>query len=136
MPDDVIFIDYDENNYKTYLGRAWHQNDLLPAKVIQQLGAFVPYGTKEERVDEFEFVRMDPGTYKWEEGNNGEVPINAIVGGCTINGETLYFGRIFHNGNYISGKIHPSHKVLYVPYRGQEINFRRYEVLVQNKDVI
>lgn len=118
------------------MGRAWFNNDLLPAKVILQLGAFVAFGTIEEQLDEFEFVRMDPGTYKWEAGNSGDVPANAVNGGCTNDGETLYFGRVMHNGNYIPGKIHPSHKVLYVPYRGLEINFRSYEVLVEIKDLM
>lgn len=94
------------------------------------------YGTVEEQVDAFEFVRMDPGTYKWVEGNSGEVPADAVNGGCTESGDTLYFGRVLHNGNYVPGKIHPSHKVLYVPYRGSELNFRSYEVLVEIKDVM
>lgn len=111
-------------------------NDLLPAKVIVQLGTFVPYGTNELQVDEFEYVRMDPGTYQWEEDNSGQVPYNAVNAGCTSDGETLYFGRVIHNGNYIPGKVHPSHRVLYVPYRGLEINFRNYEVLVQVNDPV
>lgn len=61
---------------------------------------------------------------------NGKIPSNSVIAGCTARGETLYFGRIMHNGNYIPGKVHPSHKVLYVPYRDQEINFSSYDVLV------
>lgn len=123
---------------KTYLGRAWHSNDLLPAKLLFQndvsVGTYVPYGTDEVRVDVFSFVRMDPGTYKWEEAQNGEVPENAIDGGCTSLGETLYFGRVPYNGTYIPGKIHPSHGVFYAPHGGREINFSTYEVLVENSD--
>ncbi|XP_037037066.1 uncharacterized protein LOC119074858 [Bradysia coprophila] len=132
-PEDAILIGYDDNNFKTYLGRAWFRNDLLPAKLILQLGAFVPYGTVEEKVAEFDFVRMDTGTYEWKESRDGEVPTNAVVGGVTTDGEDLFFGRVLHGGNYIPGKIHQSHGVLYVPYRGQELNFRIYEVLVHVK---
>lgn len=94
----------------------------------------MPFGTNTVQVDEFDFVRMDPGTYKWEEGNGGEVPVNAIIGGRTIRGESLYFGRALHNGHFLPGKVHPSHKVLYCAYRTEEINFQSYEVLVQIKD--
>lgn len=96
------------------------------------VGAYVSFGTVEVEVYEFEFVRMDKGTYKWEEAKNGEVPKNAIHGGCTSRDETLYFGRVSHNGTYIPGKIHPSHKVFYAPHNGQEINFSTYEVLVKD----
>lgn len=34
VPNDAIFIGFDENNFKTYLGRAWFSNDLLPASYI------------------------------------------------------------------------------------------------------
>ncbi len=73
---------------------------------------------------------MDPGTYKWEESIDGTVPENSVVGGVTTFGEDLCFGRVLHSGNYLTGKIHRSYGILYAPYRGQELNFRRYEVLV------
>lgn len=138
VPNDAIFVGYDDDNSKIYLGRAWHGGDLLPAILretdLLPIEAFVPFNAKAQQVDEFDFVRMDPGTYKWEEGNGGEVPANAIIGGCTLRGETLYFGRALLHGNYVPGKVHPSHKLLYCPYRMYEINFRSYEVLVQIKD--
>ncbi|XP_037031458.1 uncharacterized protein LOC119070979 isoform X2 [Bradysia coprophila] len=136
-PSDGIFIGYDDHNYKTYLGRAWYQGDLLPAKIIfrQQREAYVSYGGHEVEVTDFDFVRMDPGTYGWEQGMNGEVPENAVIAGCTVENENLFFGRTMHHGNYIPGKVHRSHGVLYVSFRGQEINFRSYEVLVHLRDM-
>ncbi|KAG4066001.1 hypothetical protein HA402_001248 [Bradysia odoriphaga] len=135
-PDDAIFIIYDENNHKTYLGTAWFSSDLLPAKIIlkEQREVFVSYGANEVQVNEFNFVRMDPGTYNWKQGMKGDVPENAVIAGCTEDGETLYFGRPMYNGNYIPGKVHPSHGVLYVPFRGQGINFLSYDVLVHAND--
>ncbi|KAG4068571.1 hypothetical protein HA402_004912 [Bradysia odoriphaga] len=137
-PSDGIFIGYDDNNYKTYLGKAWLHGDLLPAKVICRLQheaeAYVSYGGHEVQVTEFDFVRMDPGTYVWEQFMHGEVSDNAVIAGCTVDYENLYFGRTMHHGNYIPGKVHRSHGVLYVPFRGQEINFQSYEVLVHVSD--
>lgn len=132
VPPDAIFIGYDDNNHKTYLGRSWFHGDLLPAKVIArpQREAYVSYGGHGAHVNNYEYVRMDPGTYKWEQSMNGEVPDNAVIAGCTVDCENLYFGRQMHHGNYIPGKIHPSHGVMYVAFRGQEINFQSYEVLV------
>lgn len=88
------------------------------------------HGTEGPRVDHFDYVRMDAGTYDWVADENGNVPENAVIGGCTVTNENLYFGRVKHNGNNIPGKVHPSHRVLYVAYEGREINFSRYEVLV------
>ncbi|XP_037031459.1 uncharacterized protein LOC119070981 [Bradysia coprophila] len=136
-PSDAIFIGCDDHNYKTYLGRAWSHGDLLPAKIVcrQQCEAFVSYGGHEVQVTEFDFVRMDPGTYRWEQGMDGEVPENAVIAGCTVEYENLYFGRTMHHGYRIPGKVHQSHGVLYVPFRGQELNYRSYEVLVHVRDM-
>lgn len=72
-------------------------------------------------------------TYKWEENKNGEVPANAVIAGYEVDtANNLYFGRVLHHGRYIPGKVQPSHG-LYVPFRGGELSFRLYEILVHVK---
>lgn len=62
----------------------------------------------------------------------GAVPFNAVKGGHTINGETLYIGRAHWQGSLTVGKIHPSHQTLYIPYGGQEVPIKaNYEVLIE-----
>ena len=68
---------------------------------------------------------------QWIQSNNGNVPFGAIQGGQTSNGEPLYIGRVWHNGEPCCGKIQPSHQALYIPYGGKEYTYKQgYEILV------
>jgi hypothetical protein len=54
--------------------------------------------------------------FQWVQDSNGNVPSNAIVGGKTASGETLYIGRALVSGSIMaSGKISPSSGYLYIP---------------------
>lgn len=143
----------DADGCNIYVGRAFHENDLLPAKVIpdKQL-AFVSFDGCEFPKTEFEVLRS--GDFVWEFAANGDIPMNAIpIGnleshkqndkvneiemvfvvfslGKTLDGENLYMGRCLHEGTQTPGKIQPSHGCLYIPFNGDEISVREYEVLV------
>jgi hypothetical protein len=75
--------------------------------------------------------------FSWVKDMDGSVPPDAILGGQTVLGEPLYIGRVTHNNALTPGKIHPSHRCLYIPYAGEEHKYSHYEVLVQsqNKDL-
>jgi Protein of unknown function (DUF3421) len=75
--------------------------------------------------------------FSWVYDKNGYVPPGAIIGGRTVLGESLYIGRVTHNNALTVGKVHPSHRCLYIPYAGKEHAYSRYEVLVQfqNQDL-
>lgn len=112
-----------------YIGRAFHEGDLLPAKVIpdKQI-AYVTFDGEEFPKTEFEVLRT--GDFVWEFASNGHVPEGAIEIGRTADGETLYAGRCLHSGTQTPGKVQPSHECLYIPFNGEEISFSDYEVLV------
>lgn len=59
----------------------------------------------------------------------GHVPPSAVPGGQTSDGETLYIGRAPYEGSITVGKVHPSHKTLYIPYAGEEVAIRKFEIL-------
>lgn len=67
----------DADGCNIYVGRAFHENDLLPAKVIpdKQL-AFVSFDGCEFPKTEFEVLRS--GDFVWEFATNGTIPSNAI----------------------------------------------------------
>lgn len=69
---------------------------------------------------------------KWKREKDGKIPKGAIPGGKIKNGETLYIGRVEHNRSVTIGKIHQSHGCVYIPYGGQELSFKQYEVLTQD----
>lgn len=112
-----------------FVGRAYHEGDLLPAKVIPDKGiAYVSFGGQELPVTEFELLKF--GNFVWEFATHGTIPDGALEVGRTGDGEPLYMGRAIHEGIQTPGKVQASHGCLYIPYDGQEIKVFEYEVLV------
>lgn len=50
--------------------------------------------------------------------------------GKTLDGENLYMGRCLHEGTLTPGKVQQSHGCLYIPFNGEEISVKEYDVLV------
>ncbi|XP_078049756.1 uncharacterized protein LOC144476545 isoform X1 [Augochlora pura] len=127
----MISVGSDLDGRNLVVGRAFHHGDMLPAKVKPEHGvAYVCHAGQEHMKHDFEILM--PAEFKWVHAANGYVPEGSVEGGRTMNGETLYIGRTYHNGVPCSGKIQRSHGVLYIPYEGKEIPCKNYEVLVQN----
>ncbi|XP_013192357.1 annexin A7 [Amyelois transitella] len=110
--------------------RARFEGDLIPGKLaIKHKSAYVAWGGKENPVQNIEVCCARPETVKWVESRDGHVPPNAVAAGTTDEGEPLYVGRAKQQGSLTPGKIHQSHKVLYISFAGQEIPHSVYEVL-------
>ncbi|XP_060655742.1 uncharacterized protein LOC132790987 [Drosophila nasuta] len=118
--------------YDTYVARAYYQEDLLPGGYVPQARAvFASHGCHARQLNSIvDLLILTDCEYKWETSQNGQVPTNALVAGYSELGEVLYTGRGVHQGHTILGKVHPSHRVLYMPYNEQEVSARTYEVLV------
>ncbi|XP_044578754.1 natterin-3-like [Cotesia glomerata] len=127
----MITIGRDLDGAHLVVGRAHHHGDLLPAKAKPEHGvAYVAHGGAEHIKHDFEILM--PAEFHWIPSRHGQVPPGAVEGGRTSNGEVLFVGRAHHNGTPCVGKIHPSHGSLYIPYNGEEIPYKEYEVLVQH----
>uniref|UniRef100_A0A1B0CT69 Uncharacterized protein n=1 Tax=Lutzomyia longipalpis TaxID=7200 RepID=A0A1B0CT69_LUTLO len=119
----------DADGSTIYVGRAFHEGDMLPAKVIPDKNiAYVAYGGEEHAKEDFEILRT--GTFVWEFATNGTVPEGAVEVGQTADGEKLYMGRCLYNGTQTPGKVQVSHGCLYIPFDGEEVSVAEYEVLV------
>jgi len=126
----TIFAGRDADGDDIYVGRAYHEGDLLPAKVIPNKScAYVPFGGQEHV--KYDFELLAGYGYGWVPDSNGGVPPSAIICGRTSDGEPLYIGRGHYQGSTTPGKIHPSHGCLYIPFGGQEVRIHEYEVLVR-----
>nr|CAD7571091.1 unnamed protein product [Timema californicum] len=129
VPVDAVRAGRDKDGSTIFLGRSFYNGDFLPAKVIpSRASAFVCWGGQEVAVEQYEVICSSQ--VAWEFATNGEVPEGAIAIGSTQDGEKLYAGRVMHDGTQTPGKIQPSHESCYIPYCGEEIAFKEYEVLV------
>ncbi|XP_066600369.1 natterin-3-like [Prorops nasuta] len=129
IPPSAISGGRDIDGTTIYVGRANHDGDILPAKVIPDKNvAYVSYAGEEHAKHNFEVLCHSEFT--WEFASNGNVPPEAVVAGQTSSGEPLYVGRVLHNGSQTIGKVQQSHGCLYIPFDGEELSFKDYEVLV------
>lgn len=128
MPQDAVVAGHDSDGGTIFIGRAFYNNDLLPAKIIPNKGkAYVAYGGHEIELEDYE--ALSGQNYVWLPAENGEVPPGAVQVGHTSDGETLYAGRGYHAASLTVGKVHPSHGCLYIPFDSEEVKIFGYEVL-------
>ncbi|XP_067006447.1 uncharacterized protein [Anabrus simplex] len=128
IPRGAVIAGNTKDGQKLFVGRADHQGEILPAKVISRGCAFVPHGGVEHIKFDFEVLCNAP--VSWQPGAFGNVPPKALPVGVTSSPEPLYYGRVIHDGALIPGKIQPSLRKCFVPYGGKELLFDMYEVLV------
>lgn len=67
----------------------------------------------------------------WVAVNGNKLPIDAVEGGYTEDGEILYVGRVHHEGHLIIGKVQPSTKLCYFAFESMQHTARFFEILVQ-----
>ncbi|XP_021943322.1 uncharacterized protein LOC110841586 [Folsomia candida] len=116
-----------------YVARAEHEGATIPGKLLAEHGvAYVPWGGAENAKDNYQVLVVSPDAVSWVDASGDAVPANAIEGGKTEDGETLYIGRVLHEGAQTVGKFHPSHGKMYISYGGEEVGYEEFQVLVQN----
>lgn len=160
VPEGAISAGRDQDGSPIYIGRAWHEGDQIPAKVIPSKQAcYIAHGGHEIPKNSFEVLCH--GNISWIPTNpmTRSVPPFALSAGKTSSGEPLYIGKIkmnkkknslfwiwniliniqifsgraHHNGSLTVGKLQISHGALYIPFGGAEVPIHsEIEVLVEN----
>ncbi|XP_017835695.1 uncharacterized protein LOC108595061 [Drosophila busckii] len=134
--ENAIQCGTDHDGNETYVARVYlpHNgtDDLLPASYVPQLQAvYAAWNCRSHRLNNsVELLVVTDCDYKWEPSSNGNVPHNGLKSGYSELGEGLYTARAKYNDLMLLGKVHPSHKLIYMPYRHQEVSSSTYEVLV------
>ncbi|UYV82900.1 hypothetical protein LAZ67_22001320 [Cordylochernes scorpioides] len=132
LPGTPVQGGVDSNGEPIYVGRAHHNGDNIPGKVVPSHGCcYVSWSGDEHSHHDYQ-VLCNPSysqlEWQWADGSN--IPPGAIQGGATADGEPLYIGRHEHDGSMTIGKVHPSHGCVYLPFGGSEHSYSNYEILV------
>lgn len=131
IPPNAIVAGNDSDGTTIYVGRCFHEGDQLPAKVMpSKQVAYISFNGQE--IPKHSYEMLCNGNVTWVQSGHGQVVHNAVPGGRTSGGETLYIGRGWHAGALTPGKVHPSHGSLYIPYGGGEVALKSYEILIEN----
>lgn len=130
VPDNAITGGYLANGTLLYIGKAYYNGDILPARIDHSnQSASVSYAYHEHIMHDYQFICQE--NVSWIPAADGEVPNTAICVGHTIQNEPLFVGRVLHEECLLPGKIHQSHRVLYIGFNGREIPYSNYEVLCE-----
>ncbi|CAG7717400.1 unnamed protein product [Allacma fusca] len=114
------------------VARAYFNGALIPGKLhAGHTSCYVAWNGQEHPVPNYEVLVAPPGVLRWVPSTGGYLLANAVLGGHSENGEQLLVGRAYHAGTTVPGKVHPSHRVCYIPYGGQEIPVSHYDVLMR-----
>ncbi|XP_071444598.1 uncharacterized protein [Hetaerina americana] len=128
IPDDAFFAGSNPNS-PLFVGRAYHGGDLLPGNVsLSNKVCYVPWQGKEYEKTEYEVLTGN--NYKWVPYLTKAILVNAVPGGMTTDGTTLYIGRTTYNNTLTLGKVYPYTGLIYIPSSGLEYTFTQYDILV------
>ena len=156
LPTNALPAGIFPNNGETlYVGKRQHECDQVPGYVVPTEKRFhLCWHSGEYCYNEgYKILTVEePDAFEWGTYSNGEVPSTAIPGGTTMDGEKLYIGRTVTDSDVmvgrtwqhepislpygcatntqLVGKIHHSHKRLYIPWNGKEYIYQSYEVLM------
>ena len=153
VPPNTLQASTSPSGESVYIGRALHCEDqLVPGYVVLSTGHLsLSWGTSEHQHDEYEVLVVDdPAAYHWVYASQGDLPPHAVAGGKQ-DSETVYIGRTVTGCNVtvgktwqgiplqipahsaantqLIGKVHCSHRALYVSHDGLEYIYSDYEVL-------
>ncbi|XP_048489223.1 uncharacterized protein LOC105391281 [Plutella xylostella] len=128
LPDGALIGGYEGENL--YIIRSRHRGSTTPGKFVPSTGVgYVPWGG--QSVNKYEFEVLCGYNCSWEPTSDDIIPVGAIVGGRSEDHEErLFIGRARHAGHLLPGKVQPTHRCCYVPYKGKEVAVKHYEILV------
>ncbi|XP_017077688.1 uncharacterized protein LOC108112370 [Drosophila eugracilis] len=131
-PAGALRCGVNEKGHPTYVARAYFNNDRLPAHYVPK--EKVAYGGWDGHAyaltDGVEVLVLKDCDHEWVDGNDGSYPEDSLPTGYSHWGEVTYTGRGWHEGVLRLGKVHPSHKKMFVPHQDEEVGLKEYEVLV------
>uniref|UniRef100_A0A2M4CPW9 Uncharacterized protein n=1 Tax=Anopheles darlingi TaxID=43151 RepID=A0A2M4CPW9_ANODA len=109
FPPNMVRAGIDTDGDVIYVGRAFHEGDMIPAKVIPTKNlAFVCYGGEEILKEDFEVLRYgEPDT---ESATDAAQPIKPDTIAATQNGQPTQKRRAKHNKNQTQPKGQPAHR--------------------------
>lgn len=129
--EGAVVAGYSSDGIPICIGRCIYEGNILPGSVdLTDETITVTHEGKVIKLNKYE--TLCNGNLYWSRSSLGHVLSDAVSGGTTELGETLYVGRAIHEGNLKIGKVSPVSDTLYIPHGDKEIKFDGpFEVLVE-----
>lgn len=127
--------DSEQSVFVIFVGRATVKGHLVPGKIFPPNRClYVASDGKEISCESYEALEFDPprnvdARLEWIAARDGNTPRDAVPGGTEKEGR-VFIGRCRHEGQVLCGKVSPHGRHLSVAWKGKELTFSEYEVLV------
>lgn len=127
--------DSEQSVFVIFVGRATVKGHLIPGKIFPPNRClYVASDGKEISCESYEALEFDPprnvdAKLEWIPARDGNTPKDAVLGGTEKEGR-VFIGRCRHEGQVLCGKVSPHNRHLSVAWKGKELTFTEYEVLV------
>lgn len=131
IPEGAVVAGYSSDGIPICIGRCIYEGSILPGAVdLVDETITICHEGNVVKLKKFEVVCN--GNLYWSQSNLGQVFSEAVGGGTTELGETVYIGRVVHEGQLRIGKISPLSDNLFIPNGDQEVRIETgYEVLIE-----
>lgn len=131
IPKNAIVGGRKVNGDPIYIGIILYNRENVPGAIYSTKGTFnihIPYGCTTYTINKNFYILCaeEDVELQWMEANYGRITNGAI---SVDKNHDISIGRVKYCGEMIVGKVHSSHKCLYIPYNKSEIHFSEYEVL-------
>ncbi|CAG7720500.1 unnamed protein product [Allacma fusca] len=132
IPEHVVESGLEADS-KLYVARGKLDSIWIPGKFDgTNQKCYISWRGKEHVVANYEILIDPHKRLRWIPSSQGLLVVKAVLGGVNEVGETFFIGRAWHNGANTPGRIHPSHRVCYIPSGGKEQHYVTYQILVSS----
>ncbi|KAH8296604.1 hypothetical protein KR054_008528, partial [Drosophila jambulina] len=136
VPEEVVLGGIDSEGYYNYVGRVASGYDILPARVVPELGkaTFNSDISSSQTTSYNVLVGNATVSYHWIRSFDGFREKNAVSVGTNAANDRVYICRSRSNGGVFIGTLYLTKRMCMVSYENQNIqSFDKYEILVRER---
>lgn len=127
VPDGAVKVGRAGDGDFLYAGRGRWEGSLSVGKVHPSHGClYIPYGEEEIKLTEYE-VLVQPD--KWIDATAHSIPEGALEGGRDADGDVIFVGRVYKDGDMMPAKVIPNKGGAYVCWGSEEHKVEEFQVL-------
>ncbi|XP_061396626.1 uncharacterized protein LOC133332257 [Musca vetustissima] len=128
VPETAVKVGRSADGDFLYAGRGNWEGSVTVGKVHPSHGClYIPYGEEEVKLTEYEVLTQPD---QWISATVDSFPEDALEGGRDADGDAIYIGRVFKNGDLLPAKVIPNKGGAYVCWAGEEEKVENFQVLV------
>ncbi|XP_017010047.2 uncharacterized protein [Drosophila takahashii] len=138
LPEDAVLGGIDPEGYYNYVGRVTYVSNVLPARVVPELGRAT------SNTDTLNFVTVTyevlvsnaTVSYEWIRSYDGFREKNAVSVGTNTANDRVFICRIRSDDAVFIGTLYPSKRKCIVKYDNLPLReFAKYEILIRKRHV-